>query len=76
MKNKIILGTVLAIATITLLSSCSNIPKNAKPIEKFDAERYLGTWYEIARFDYKFEKDLDNVTAQYSFKENGEIKGS
>lgn len=33
MKNKIILGTVLAIATITLLSSCSNIPKNAKPIE-------------------------------------------
>ena len=24
--------------------------------------------------DYKFEKDLDNVTAQYSFKENGEIK--
>ncbi|MCT4033608.1 lipocalin family protein [Elizabethkingia anophelis] len=74
MKNKIILGTVLAIATITLLSSCSNIPKNAKPIEKFDAERYLGIWYEIARFDYKFEKDLDNVTAQYSFKENGEIK--
>lgn len=43
MKNKIILGTVLAIATIALLSSCSNIPKNAKPIEKFDAERYLGT---------------------------------
>ncbi len=43
-------------------------------LKKFDAERYLGTWYEIARFDYKFEKDLDNVTAQYSFKENGEIK--
>lgn len=74
MKNKVILGTVLAITTITLLSSCSNIPKNAKAIENFDAKRYLGTWYEIARFDYKFEKDLDNVTAQYSFKENGKLK--
>ena len=74
MQNKIILGAAFTLTTLALLSSCSNIPKKAKAIEKFAAERYLGTWYEIARFDYKFEKDLDNVTAQYSFKENGEIK--
>lgn len=74
MKNKIILGTALTLTILAFLSSCSNIPKNAKPIESFDANRYLGTWYEIARFDYKFEKNLDNVTAHYSFKDNGEIK--
>ncbi|OPB86479.1 lipocalin family protein [Elizabethkingia occulta] len=74
MKNKIILGTALTLTILAFLSSCSNIPKNTKPIESFDANRYLGTWYEIARFDYKFEKNLDNVTAHYSFKDNGEIK--
>jgi apolipoprotein D and lipocalin family protein len=34
----------------------------------------LGTWYEIARFDYRFEKDLDNAMAQYSLNEDGSVK--
>jgi len=44
------------------------------PVSPFDAGRYLGTWYEIARLPTSFEKDMTNVTATYSLKENGKIK--
>lgn len=54
--------------------SCKTIPKNAVAVKPFNLKMYLGTWYEIARFDYKFEKNLNNVTATYSIKENGMVK--
>jgi apolipoprotein D and lipocalin family protein len=37
-------------------------------------ERYLGTWYEIARFPHSFEKGLENVTATYNLKSDGRIE--
>lgn len=72
--TKIILGAALSLAAIKLLSSCSSIPKNARAVENFNADRYLGSWYEIARFNYRFEKNLDNVAARYSSKNSLEIK--
>ena len=69
MKNKTLLGAVLSLGIAALLSSCASIPKNAKPIQNFDVNKYLGTWYEIARFDFRFEKDLNNVMAQYSLND-------
>jgi len=45
-----------------------------KPISGFELDRYLGTWYEIARFPHAFEKNLEGVTATYSMKENGMVK--
>lgn len=74
MKNKLILAVALSVGAAALLSGCASIPKKAKPVKNFDANKYLGTWYEIARFDYRFEKDLDNVSARYSLKDNGTIK--
>lgn len=56
-----------------LLNSCSSIPKNATPVENFDVARYLGSWYEIARFDFRFEKDLNNTMAQYSLDDKGNV---
>jgi len=43
-------------------------------VENFELKRYLGTWYEIARFDHRFERNLVGVTATYSLREDGEIK--
>lgn len=44
------------------------------PVEGFNLERYLGTWYEIARFDHSFERGLVKVTAEYSLREDGNIR--
>ena len=71
-KNEILL-VVLAVGVFAVLNSCSSIPKNAKVVENFDVNRYLGTWYEIARFDFRFERNLDNVSAQYSLNEKGNV---
>lgn len=56
------------------LSSCVSIPKGATAVSPFKKESYLGKWYEIARFDFKFEKNLNNVTADYSLNSDGSIK--
>lgn len=60
-----ILGGILA---------CNTIPKGATAVTPFDKERYLGKWYEIARLDFRFEKDLDNTTAEYTLNDDGTIK--
>jgi len=43
------------------------------PVDGFDLEKYLGTWYEIARMPAPFEKGLVAVTATYGLKENGMV---
>ena len=53
--------------------SCSSLPEGAKPVEKFDKKEYLGKWYEIARLDVSFEKNLNNTSAEYSLNEDGTI---
>lgn len=65
-KYKILIGGIVLAGGVALLSSCGSIPKNATPVRNFDLERYLGSWYEIARFDFRFERGLDNTMAQYS----------
>ena len=54
--------------------SCSTIPEGAVAVKPFNKEKYLGKWYEIARFDFKFERNMNNTTAQYSINDNGTIK--
>ena len=57
-----------------LLGGCLGIPKGVQPVNDFTLERYLGTWYEIARLDHSFERGLEQVSAEYSLREDGGIK--
>ncbi len=43
-------------------------------VEQLDIQEYLGTWYEIARYDHSFERGLVGVTADYSLRDDGKIK--
>lgn len=47
---------------------------NTQTVQNFDLEKYLGKWYEIARFPHSFEKGLVGVTATYSMRKDGKIK--
>ena len=44
-----------------------------KVIPDFDLPKYLGTWYEIARFDHNFERNMDNVIAEYVLRPDGKV---
>lgn len=75
MKPKQIIGiTLLGLTGFVLLKSCRTIPRNVAPVKPFTLEKYLGRWYEIARFDFRFEKGLNNTTAEYSLNDDGTIK--
>lgn len=42
-------------------------------VSRFDLGKYLGTWYEIARFDHSFERGMDNVVAEYLLRDDGKV---
>lgn len=77
MKIKYISGLAFLgiVAGVLIVNACSpGIPKKAEAVKPFDIERYLGKWYEIARMDVRFERNLNNTTAHYSLYNDGTIK--
>lgn len=66
------LGTVAGLFVVKQLAP--TIPSKAKAINNFNLEKYLGKWYEIARMDFHFEKNLIKTTAYYSLNEDGSVK--
>ncbi len=68
-RKNIIIAPIVAV----VIAGCTGIPEGLKPVNGFQADRYLGKWYEIARLDHSFEKNLSNVSAIYTKKDNGDI---
>lgn len=68
--NRVIFFTGLLGCSV--LGGCAS--GNFVPVSNFETSRYLGKWYEIARFDFMFEQGVSNVTAEYSLNDNGSIK--
>jgi len=66
---------------LTLLIMCLCFFTGCKAQSKVDnsvsgdlnLDKYLGTWYEIARFDHKFERGIQFCKAQYSLREDGKV---
>ena len=65
----------LAMAAIIFpgLLKAQNAAYDNSTIRNLDLSRYLGTWYEIARFDHSFERGMDNVTAEYLLRDDGMV---
>lgn len=42
-------------------------------VKTLDLNSYLGTWYELARFDHSFERGLQEVMTFYELREDGKI---
>lgn len=74
MKSKNIVTAFTIMLIVLGFASCNTIPKGAEAVKQFDKAQYLGKWYEIARLDFKQEKDLNNTSAEYSLNDDGSIK--
>ena len=46
---------------------------NNSTVAKVDVGRYLGDWYEIARYDHAFERGVDYAMAHYTLRSDGKI---
>lgn len=65
--------TGIAVALTLVACKSPTPPKGVKPVSDFNASRYLGKWYEIARLENRFEKGMEQVTATYGLRSDGGI---
>lgn len=73
------LRSILSLIAGGFLTACSvagpvgnaSVPQPAKSIE---LSRYLGHWFELARYENRFETDCDGVTADYSLRDDGLVR--
>lgn len=72
MKKKII----PFFSSILLFSmfSCGQTEIVTNTVPELDIERYMGSWYEIARFDHRFERGLVGCMANYELQSDGKVK--
>lgn len=52
----------------------TRVPAGIEPVTGFDAARYMGRWYEIARLDHRFERGMTDVTADYALNGDGSVR--
>ena len=62
----------IAIASILPVTACSKDFDNST-VDRFDLSRYLGEWYEVARYNHSFEKGMDNTMARYILQDDGKV---
>lgn len=77
MKNNTHLSHLMMLLSCLCMPLFACAPKSHidnTPVSELDLNRYLGRWYELARFDHSFERDQTNCTAFYSIKEDGNIR--
>ncbi len=65
---------LLAGISALVLASCTERAPAPAPGPVVDWTRYLGTWYELARFDHRFERGLVAVTADYFRASDGALR--
>ena len=65
----------LAIIALTGTGCClKNRTDHIPAVSGFDLVRYMGTWYEIARYPHSFERGLSDVSATYTLQPNGKVQ--
>jgi apolipoprotein D and lipocalin family protein len=72
--NRRLISTLTLLLGLAALGGCTGLPEGVQPVQNFDLERYYGKWYEIARLDHRFERGLEQVSAQYSPGSDGSVQ--
>ena len=45
-----------------------------RTVQEFDIKKYMGLWYEVARYDNIFERGLVDVKAKYTLMKDNSVK--
>ena len=63
----------LMACVVGLFAACDASEIDNSTVRSVDLNRYLGSWYEIAKFDHSFERGLDYAMANYTLRNDGKI---
>lgn len=72
-KKSLLLLSAVAVGT-TVYQLLKPIRSTVPVVQGFDLDKYMGKWYEIARLDFFWEKNLKNVTATYTAQKDGSLR--
>jgi apolipoprotein D and lipocalin family protein len=75
-SHQTLIYSILILTTISL-SGCISSKSMDNPldtVDSLDLEQYLGRWYEVARYQKGFEKNIVGTTAEYSLREDGRVQ--
>ncbi|MBP3289614.1 MAG: lipocalin family protein [Alistipes sp.] len=69
----------MLLLSLILLCAAYAYSSNNKDIDRttvadIDLKDFMGKWYEIARFDHRFERGMTDITATYTLLDNGKIE--
>lgn len=68
--KKFFLVAILA----SIFTGCDSSPKvDNSTVKTVDLNRYVGSWFEIAKFDHTFERGMDYAMANYTLRNDGKI---
>ncbi len=70
----ILITLILATLVGSVLCAPNNSCINRTTVSEIDLQRFMGHWYEIARYDHPFERHLEAVETDYRLLENGKIE--
>lgn len=69
---------LIAICTLFVMGGCQSNSNGAvidnRTVKAFDVVRFMGKWYEIARYDHRFEEGMTRVSATYTLLDDGRIE--
>ena len=69
MKKMFLLAIVAS-----LFAACDTSEKvDNSTVKSVDLSRYLGSWYEVAKYDHYFERGIDYAMAKYTLRDDGKI---
>lgn len=70
--------TVVLLLLMMLLAACVyNAGRDSidrSTVANFNLNNFMGRWYEIARFDHRFERGMTDVTADYTLQKDGMVE--
>ena len=65
--------SILVALALASASLWAETPKPLDLVPSLDLQRYLGRWYEVARYQHGFEKTLVGATAEYAIRDDGKV---
>lgn len=65
------LGVIIAASVYACITSRT---VDNSVVKTVDVYKYQGKWYEIARYDHRFERGMEQCIATYSLQKDGTIK--
>lgn len=71
-KKSLLLLSAVAAGT-ALYNILKPVKSEVAVVTGFEIDKYLGDWYEVARLDFRWERNLKNVKASYSLNDDGTV---